>query len=203
MLRKLMLGISAGVLIAIGGCVYLSCDNKYIGAALFAVALLGICSKGYALFTGKVGYLVEDHSAQALSALGLSILGNAIATVSIGLIIHAAMPHLGATAYDICSAKLGQAPMGTLVRAILCGVLMYLAVSIYREKSTIAGIVYCVPVFILSGFEHSIANMFYFGAAGLLNGQVFVYLLVVIFGNALGGMLLPALDKIGKEPAHV
>ena len=113
------------------------------------------------------------------------------------------MPHLGATAYDICSAKLGQAPMGTLVRAILCGVLMYLAVSIYREKSTIAGIVYCVPVFILSGFEHSIANMFYFGAAGLLNGQVFVYLLVVIFGNALGGMLLPALDKIGKEPAHV
>lgn len=203
MLRKLALGISAGVLIAIGGCVYLACDSKYMGAALFAVALLGICSKGYALFTGKVGYLVSDHSADALISLSLSILGNAIATISLGLVIHAAMPHLGETALAICTAKLGQAPMGTLVRAILCGVLMYLAVSIYREKNTIAGIVYCVPVFILSGFEHSIANMFYFGAAGLLTGQVFAYLLLVIFGNAVGGMLLPLLDLLGKEGAHV
>ena len=95
MLRKLALGISAGVLIAIGGCVYLACDSKYMGAALFAVALLGICSKGYALFTGKVGYLVSDHSADALISLSLSILGNAIATISLGLVIHAAMPHLG------------------------------------------------------------------------------------------------------------
>ena len=173
------------------------------GACLFAVALLGICSKGYALFTGKVGYLVEDHSPRAISSLGYALLGNAISTVSLGLLIRAAMPHLGTAAYEICSRKLEQLPLGTLVRAIFCGVLMYLAVSIYREKNTIAGIVYCVPVFILAGFEHSIANMFYFGTAGLLNGQVFVYLLVVIFGNAVGGMLLPLLDQLGKETAHV
>jgi formate/nitrite transporter FocA (FNT family) len=203
MLRKLMPAISAGVLIAIGGCVYLNCDNKYVGAFLFAVALLGICSRGYALFTGKVGYLVEDHSPRAISSLGCALLGNALSTIPLGFLIRAAMPHLGTAAYEICSRKLDQLPLATLVRAVFCGVLMYLAVSIYREKNTIAGIVYCVPVFILSGFEHSIANMFYFGAAGLLDLQVISYLLIVILGNALGGMLLPLLDQLGKESAHV
>ena len=202
-MRKLCPAVSAGILIAIGGCVFLACDNRYIGAALFAVALLGICSKGYALFTGKVGYLVSDHSTGALFSLGLSLLGNALATIPLGLVIHSAMPHLGEAALAICTAKLTQTPGGTLVRAVFCGILMYLAVSIYREKNTIAGIVYCVPVFILAGFEHSIANMFYFGAAGLLDLPVLAYLALVILGNALGGMLLPLLDRMGKEPLHV
>ena len=202
-MRKLCPAVSAGILIAIGGCVFLACDNRYIGAALFAVALLGICSKGYALFTGKVGYLVSDHSAGALFSLGLSLLCNALATIPLGLVIHSAMPHLGEAALAICTAKLTQTPSGTLVRAVFCGILMYLAVSIYREKNTIAGIVYCVPVFILAGFEHSIANMFYFGAAGLLDLPVLAYLALVILGNALGGMLLPLLDRMGKEPLHV
>lgn len=202
-MRKLCPAVSAGILIAIGGCVFLACDNRYIGAALFAVALLGICSKGYALFTGKVGYLVSDHSTGDLFSLGLSLLGNALATIPLGLVIHSAMPHLGEAALAICTAKLTQTPGGTLVRAVFCGILMYLAVSIYREKNTIAGIVYCVPVFILAGFEHSIANMFYFGAAGLLDLPVLAYLALVILGNALGGMLLPLLDRMGKEPLHV
>ena len=202
-MRKLCPAVCAGILIAIGGCVFLACDNRYIGAALFAVALLGICSKGYALFTGKVGYLVSDPSAGAHVSLGLSLLGNALATIPLGLVIHSAMPHLGEAALAICTAKLTQTPGGTLVRAVFCGILMYLAVSIYREKNTIAGIVYCVPVFILAGFEHSIANMFYFGAAGLLDLPVLAYLALVILGNALGGMLLPLLDRMGKEPLHV
>ena len=65
MIRRFIDGVAAGVLIAIGGCVYLACDSKYVGAALFSVALLSICFKGYSLFTGKVGYLVNDHSRDA------------------------------------------------------------------------------------------------------------------------------------------
>ena len=205
MIRRFIDGVAAGVLIAIGGCVYLACDSKYVGAALFSVALLSICFKGYSLFTGKVGYLVNDHSRDAWSVLLLGLLGNAAATCGLGLLIHAAMPHLGQAALAICTAKLEQALLGTAVRSVLCGALMYLAVSIYKEKNTIAGILFCVPVFILSGFEHSIANMFYFGASGMVSFRAFRYICVVIAGNALGGMLFPLLDNLGKqkEAPHV
>ncbi len=196
---RIIEGIAAGVLIAIGGCVFLACDVKYIGAVLFAVALLSICYKGYALFTGKVGFLALDHSKNNWEVVLTALLGNAIATCGIGVLIRYAMPHLGQVAYTICSAKLEQALLSTVVRSILCGTLMYMAVWIYKDKQSIAGIFFCVPVFILAGFEHSIANMFYFGASGIVSAKAFVYILVVIVGNALGGVLFPLLDKAAKK----
>lgn len=51
----LRLSVCAGLLIAIGGSVFLSCENRYIGAMLFSVALLCICYRGYYLYTGKIG----------------------------------------------------------------------------------------------------------------------------------------------------
>ena len=55
-----------------------------------------------------------------------------------------------------------------------------------------------MPVFILAGFEHSIANMFYFGAAGMVNLESVLYLAIVVVGNSIGGMLLPLLAMIGE-----
>ena len=48
MLKKTVSGLSAGLLITIGGSVFLACDNRYVGAVMFSVALLCICLKGYA-----------------------------------------------------------------------------------------------------------------------------------------------------------
>ena len=69
MLNKIASGICAGILISIGGSVFLSCENKIVGALLFTVALLCICYKGYSLFTGKVGYLPEKADKEAVSVL--------------------------------------------------------------------------------------------------------------------------------------
>lgn len=198
-LNSLLGGISAGILISIGGSVYLACDNKYVGAVLFSVALLCICIKGYYLFTGKVGYLVESHKKDDFVAMFSGLAGNAIATAVCGIAIRYAIPTSAEVAEKICEAKLGQATPQTLIRAIFCGVLMYLAVSIYKEKSTVAGIVFCVPVFILSGFEHSIANMFYFSAASIFSVQAALYLAVVVVGNSIGAVILPILKKVEKK----
>ncbi len=196
MLKNTLNGIAAGALVSIGGCVYLSCDNKYIGAILFSVALLCICYKGYSLFTGKVGFMPEKHGKDEWSVLLYGLLGNFIATVGIGFLMRYANTAIGSAAEVACAAKLTQAPMQTLIRAIFCGILMYLAVSIYRDKQSISGIFFCVPVFILSGFEHSIANMFYFGASGKIDFDVIVYLIIVIIGNAVGGIFLPLLSAV-------
>ena len=198
MLRDTLSGVSAGVCIALGGSVFLACENRVVGAVLFSVALLCICMKGYALFTGKVGFLPEEHTKSAVELLLLGLLGNLIGTLLCGLLLRYALPASGETARTICEAKLTQAAPVTLVRGFFCGVLMYLAVSIWKERKTPLGILFCIPVFILSGFEHSIADMFYFAASGIVSLRACGFLWLVIIGNALGAMLLPGLNLLGK-----
>ncbi len=204
MLNKIASGVCAGILISIGGSVFLSCENKVIGALLFTVALLCICYKGYSLFTGKVGYLPEKADKEAFSVLLLGLLGNAIGTVCCGFLLRVAVPAIGAAAETLCSGKLEtQALWQTFVRAVFCGILMYLAVSIFRDSKTPLAILFCIPVFILSGFEHSIADLYYFAASGIVSLQAFAFLWVVIAGNSVGGVLLGLLMKLGgKEKAH-
>ena len=199
MLKTFCDSVCAGVLISIGGCVFLACDNRYAGAVLFSVALLCICLKGYVLFTGRVGYIVESHTTADTSSLFIGLAGNLLTTFLLGLLVRVSMPALGEAAYAVCASKLTQTLPQTLVRAFFCGILMYLAVSIYKEKNTVIAIVFCVPVFILSGFEHSIADMFYFGMANVWSADMLVRLLVITAGNAVGGLLIPAGEKIGKK----
>ena len=199
MLRKVLSGVCAGLLIPIGGSVYLACDDRYAGAVLFSVALLCICLKGYSLFTGKVGFMPEKHGKEEWSVLLLGLLGNLLGTALGGLLIRCALPGLGAAAETLCAGKLAQTGLQTFLRGAFCGMLMYLAVSIYRDRKDIVGILFCIPVFILSGFEHSIADIFYFAAAGSVSMRGFVFIWLVILGNSLGGMLLPALSMTGKE----
>lgn len=197
MLKGFISSIMAGILISIGGSVFLACDVKYVGAILFSVALLCICYKGYALFTGKVGYIPESHKKEDFILLIMALLGNFAATYLVGRVIGLTNSSFYETAQNLCAAKLSQNFLQTFVRATMCGILMYLAVSIYRDKKTVIAILFCIPVFILSGFEHSIANMFYFAVGDMYSIQTGIYLLIVVIGNSVGGMLLPALEKIG------
>ena len=203
MLKRVISGISAGLLVSIGGCVFLALANdvqtKFVGAVLFAVALLVICYRGYSLFTGKVGFMVDDYSKNAWSVLLLGLLGNAIGTVVMGVAVKYAVPALSITAKAACEARLEQELGQSIIRGILCGVLMYLAVVIYRQKNTISGIIYCIPVFILSGFEHSVADMFYFAVSGIVNVKVFLFIGVIIVSNGLGAVLMALLERYGKE----
>ena len=198
MLRDTLSGVCAGICIALGGSVFLAVDNRLAGAVLFSVALLCICMKGYALFTGKVGFVPEDRSKPALQLLFAGLLGNLIGTFLCGFFLRLGLPALGEAARTVCAAKLTQTPAAALIRGVFCGILMYLAVSIWKERQTPLGILFCIPVFILSGFEHSIADMFYFAVSGIVSLRAFVFLWLVIIGNALGAMLLPALQLWGK-----
>ncbi|MBQ3869647.1 MAG: formate/nitrite transporter family protein, partial [Clostridia bacterium] len=185
MLKKIASGICAGILISIGGSVYLACDNKYIGAVLFTVALLCICLKGYSLYTGRIGFIIESHDKEYFGGLTLGLLGNAIGTVACGYAVRFAIPKLGEAAEALCTGKLDQSFAQTLIRGLFCGILMYLAVSVYKEKNNIVGILFCIPVFILAGFEHSIADLFYFAASGIVKIEAFGFIWTVILGNSI------------------
>ncbi len=196
MLKNTVSGILAGTMIAIGGTVYLSLagSNKIIGAILFSVALLCICKQGYSLYTGKIGFVLSNHSKEDMSVVWFGLLGNFVATVIFGVTLSYAIPSISVVAAEICKAKLTQGLFSAFIRAVFCGMLMYQAVSIFKKyDQNLAGIFLCIPVFILSGFEHSIANMFYFAAARSLSIEVIIYIITVILGNSVGGMFFELL----------
>ena len=199
MVKTVFGAVSAGIMIAIGGSVFLSCDSKYVGAVLFSVALLCICYLGYYLFTGKIGYLANDFSKKNILNLTVGLAVNLIVTFLLGMLISFVFPALLDKAYIRCTAKLEQTFLVTFIWAIFCGVLMYTAVEIFKEKKTPLGIIFCIPVFILCGFEHSIADMFYFGVSGIFTTKILTFELAAVLGNTVGGLILPLLSKLSTD----
>lgn len=189
--------IAAGMMVGIGGAVYMSCDNKYVGAVLFSVALLTICYMGMYLFTGKIGFLAESFSWDTVKHLLVGLLGNFVGATSFGYAVRFARPSITEKAVSACSGKLDNNFLAWIALGAMCGILMYVAVKIYREKNSVWGIFFCIPVFILCGFEHSIANMFYFALANMLTVKYIAFILCVVLGNAVGAMILPWLTKLG------
>lgn len=199
MLKKSLFGgVAAGIMVGIGGAVFMACDNRYVGAVLFSVALLSICMLDFYLFTGKVGFIAEKFSFSDLGNLIIGLVGNFVGATAVGYLVSFAKPDLIEKAVASCTNKLSNGLLTDFVLGILCGILMYVSVKIYKEKDSVWGILFCIPVFILCGFEHSIANMFYFALANMLGGDYFLFILMVILGNAVGGMLIPWLVKLGK-----
>lgn len=199
MLKTFRESLCAGILITIGGTVFLSCENKTVGAVLFSVALLCICYKSYYLFTGKIGYIVEQHTKQDFLNLDIGLFGNLAVTFFLGMLLRTVLPNIGEKAAEMCSAKLAQFPLYTFIRGFFCGILMYLAVSIYKEKNSVLGILFCVPVFILCGFEHSIADMFYLGASGIFSVKIILFTALVVAGNTFGAIVLPLLKGVHTD----
>lgn len=205
-MKKLELYVSsvlAGILIGVAGTVYIASGKAFFGAVLFTVALFSICTRGMGLFTGRVGYLWGQSNKPAyLAELGIIWLGNLTGCIILGAIIRYTKPiHIEAAA-QMSAAKLAQTQGQTLLLAMLCGLLMYIAVDHFRtwqgDFGRFLGMLFCVPAFILAGLEHVVADMFYF-ALGLSSdqiGQAVLFLVACSLGNALGAWLIPLWEKM-------
>lgn len=205
-------GILAGLFIGLAGTVYLamaSKGNPAFGAVLFGFGLMTILCYGFKLFTGAIGYLVnQGKNAPAYCwQLVLIWLGNLVGTFLVGTAIRATRSFnagFSTTVQGICQAKLDDSPLSILILAFFCGILMYLAVESYKRTDLhavfrIAAVFLCVTVFILSGFEHCIANMYYFSVAGLWSIATLKSILLMTLGNSLGGFLIPLADMVRKD----
>jgi formate transporter len=190
----LIKGVYAGIMIGIGGTIFLSCSNRIVGSFLFAIGLLMICMYGMNLFTGKVGYALVNKI-NYLWELLISLLGNFIGTYIVGFLIRQTrFSDLSQTALNISNLKLNDNLLSIFILSLFCGILMYIAVNNYKkvpgEVGKYIGIFLCVMVFILCGFEHCVANMYYFTVANVWNAKAFLYLLVMILGNSAGSLLI-------------
>ena len=82
----LLKGIYAGIMIGIGGTIYLSVSNQVVGAILFAIGLLTICVYKMNLYTGMIGYILENKLGY-LKTLTFTLLGNLLGTIITALLI--------------------------------------------------------------------------------------------------------------------
>lgn len=187
-------GIYAGIMIAIGGIVYLAVEDKVIGSFLFSIGLLTVCMYGLNLYTGKVGYILINKLSYIWELL-LSLLGNFVGTFLVGNIMrYTRFENYIEVAKNLVEIKLNDNLISIFILSMFCGVMMYIAVNNFKHSKDLVskyiGIFMCVMVFILSGFEHCVANMFYFSIAGIWNIDVLLYLVIMVLGNSLGSIII-------------
>lgn len=199
-------GIMAGIMIGIGGIVYLMAENKVIGSCLFSFGLFTIIRYGFALYTGKVGYIPENKP-YYIAEVVVTFIGNACGTsLAAGLVL---LTRVGDKVHEKAEAamtvKTNDGIASCFVLGIFCGLLMYLAVQnakscreVGADTSMVFGTVVPVMIFILSGFNHSVADCFYYFAA-YPTGKGALYILIVAFGNAIGGMLVPCMKRFAFD----
>ncbi len=188
--------IAAGIMISIGGAVYLSCDNKYVGAVGFCVGLISVVMLGMELYTGKIGYIPTEPVSYWLDTV-ISVFGNLVGCAIIGFILPASDKAVAA-----CAARLTKLVPRTLADAALCGLLIYVCVEIWKRHKNVVGVLFCVPAFILCGFEHSVADMFYFINARSFSLESLLFVAVVVVGNGVGAVLTHLLLKGAEKIAE-
>ncbi|MDD5952785.1 MAG: formate/nitrite transporter family protein [Oscillospiraceae bacterium] len=201
--------IASGVVISFGATVFLMQDNRMFSSFLFSLGLVVVCTFGLNLYTGKVGYLA-DNPIKNLPLVIISWCGNFVGMLGSSMILRTTRigETLAAKGQELVDIKNGDNLWSLFVLGIYCGILMYIAVACYAKGKKIGGpnllgylgIFLCVMMFIHCGFEHSIADMYYYMVSGnMFTGQGFAVIGMVTLGNAVGGVLFRALDKYVVE----
>ena len=172
--------ILAGMMIGIGDIALMSCENKYIGALMFSVALMSIIYFQLPLYTGRVGRMIRDNSyLGCFFILFFNVIGTYLSVFMYTLM----SPDNRQKVLAIADQKFSRGYITLFIAAIFCNILIHIAVSSKHSILTIL----CVMAFILCGFEHSIADAGYAFVSG--NWRNMLTWLIVVAGNTVGALL--------------
>lgn len=195
----------------------LGASAKMVSSLAFAAALSLVVMAGCELFTGNnmvvgLGVLVRRTTwKDCLLLWAFCWLGNLAGSWLAVAMFHYAgadAPQLVAKSFEaVATTKCSYGVTALVLRGILCNILVCLAVwcaaKMKDETAKLIMVVWCIFVFMVCGFEHSIANMSIIGV-GLLNPAATGVtlagycnnLLWVTLGNVLGGFAFVALPYV-------
>jgi formate/nitrite transporter len=232
LLSMVMLGMLAGAFIGLGALYYTLVISdtslsfavgRVFGAVCFSLGLLLVVVAGAELFTGNnlLAMAWADgkvSTAEVLRNWTVVCVANFVGAAGLAVLVfwsgHAGM-NGGAVAQaylKIAAAKSTVSITELFFRGVLCNVLVCMAVWMVLAGRTVVdkffAIVLPISAFVAAGFEHSIANMYFFPLALLLKASgvalpagaefisvyaMFRNLVPVILGNIVGGSVLVAL----------
>lgn len=190
-------GIFAGICIGIAGFVYLA-EKGIVGAVLFAFGLLTVVGYGLKLYTGTAGFVKKNEVGMLLLILVSNIVGCFVAS----LIARCSPMPLQEVAQGILEGRLKTGPLMGGVLAVGCGLIMTTAVNFARKGNNYP-LLFGVPLFIMCGFPHCVADAFYyltvpFGFWEEHWGEIAVFYCSIVVGNFVGCNLYRLMVGEGK-----
>ena len=171
----------AGLLIGLGACGFLALGG-IPGAVIFAFGLIGVVLSGVPLYTGRAGVMPLRQT----GSLVLIWLFNVLGCVLLGLLMMSLGGEPVERAQTVVAGRLAQGPWRSFLRAVGCGLIIDIAVWMYRTTKNILPVLFGVPLFILCGFYHSIADVVYLVAAWKWDPAILWYYPIIVLGNYAG-----------------
>jgi formate/nitrite transporter len=207
--KRLLLSIMAGAYIALGGQGFLvAYGNPFIRAAVFPVGLMLIVLVGGELFTGNClmtfGLMQKQiTSKDYLKTLIQVFIGNFLGSLFIVALLYFGgvygKPEMAETIINLAKAKTSLSFVQVLSRGVLCNILVALGVWFATTaKDTTGKLLGCwfpVMLFVLCGYEHVVANMFFLPMGAILDSSITLTkitanLIPAALGNFIGGGLV-------------
>jgi len=177
--RILLRAILAGACIGLGGAIFLKIGG-IAGACMFAFGLLSVVHFRLPLYTGTAGFIELNKFAEYFYMI-LILLGNIIGCYLLSLL------NINEVCGDaVIQARINAGYLQSFLNAIGCGLIMTLIVRGGREKNQLL-ILFGIPLFILLGFYHSIADAFYMAVSNInLLKDYYLTYLIIVGGNFVG-----------------
>jgi formate/nitrite transporter FocA (FNT family) len=192
MIKLFRSSIFAGIAIGTAGFGFLASGiqsevyGSLVGAVLFSFGLLTVLGYKLKLYTGTAGYINRNEVGQ----LFLILLGNITGCLCVALLTRMSPMDIQASAQKIMELRLGTGPLRCGLLAIGCGFIMTTCVQFGRQGQYLP-LLLGVPLFIVCGFPHCVADAFYFLCvpvafvkAHIL--QILTLYVCVVLGNLLG-----------------
>jgi formate/nitrite transporter FocA (FNT family) len=221
-LKTFSFGLLAGLAIALGGfaSLFLKFDSSAISSVLqafiFTIGLFLICVLGLYLYTGKIGYILGAKK-KFIIDLPIILLGNFVGAALFGYVFYffvksGNIQSVQTAIEAIVNTKTATAAtlegFGVLfLKGIMCGFCVFLAVFIFQNAKNTGfkylGLILPIMAFVMCGFEHCIANVFYFSIGNSWNLNSVLNIIYVTVGNSIGSIMLYGLFKLIKVEAKI
>ena len=192
MLKTLRSAIFAGIYIGTAGFGFLASGiqsevyGSLVGAVLFSLGLMAVVGYKLKLYTGTAGFINKNEIGQ----LFLILLGNIIGCLCLGLMTRVSPMDIQSAAQKVLELRLKTGALRCGLLGIPCGLLMTTAVT-FARKGNMLPLLFAVPLFIVCGFTHCVADAFYYCAVpvAFLNAhalQILGVYVCIVLGNLIG-----------------
>ncbi|MEE3375194.1 MAG: formate/nitrite transporter family protein [Candidatus Cryptobacteroides sp.] len=171
--------IMAGILIGLGACGFLALGGL-TGAIIFAFGLIGVVLTGIPLYTGRAGVMTS------IPGIIKVWWWNVVGAMAVGLVVAAIGGSMAESAYNTVAAHVAQGPWRGFLRAVGCGLVIDLSVWFYRSSKSLVPVLFGIPLFIVCGFYHSIADVVYIFGACKWDIDLLWFYPIIVIGNYIG-----------------
>ncbi len=192
MIKLLRSSIFAGIAIGTAGFGFLASGvqsetyGTLAGAVLFSFGLLTVVGYKLKLYTGTAGFIQKNE----VGNLFLILLGNIVGCLCVALLARVSPLGIPAAAQNLLELRLKAGPLSCGLLGIGCGFIMTTAVH-FARKGQYLPLLFGVPLFILCGFTHCVADAFYYLCAPLAFWkanmlQILTVYVCIVLGNLIG-----------------